>query len=63
MAKHLIYFRDLDGDHLVYIDVADELWEEAVPQIATVDFDATLRLGVANIMRPAQPDESRHRNR
>jgi anti-sigma factor RsiW len=30
VAKHLIYFRDPDGDHLVELDLAGELWDEAL---------------------------------
>jgi hypothetical protein len=57
MAKHLIYFRDIDGDHLVDIEVEDELWDDAMAEMDSVDVGVMLELGLAGIAHAAQRGE------
>jgi hypothetical protein len=61
MTKHLIYFRDTDGDHLVYLEVADEQSDDAAPQIYADDLDPAIELGVMSIAGAARPHEGGRR--
>jgi hypothetical protein len=49
MARRLIYFREAQHDHLVYVDVPDELWDDARPPTLAETHADAIRAGLARV--------------